>query len=242
MRRQYMPEVTVVIPVGPEQHHCRWLLEAVASVRRQSVQAAILLIDDMHGLDAVRYDQGHGDAVGSIDSGPYADCYIWDAPWHLGVAHAFNMGVSLMQTEWAIMLGADDVLEPDCVEQALEHVCQDPKEIQRITYYSLPLRYMDTGEEQIAACNAAMVSKYLWRETGGFPVESASGAPDAALLSMIWNSLYFRIRSVGERPLYNYRRHGMTDTASRGPWQGVILETRNLLTQQFKKPTWGRYS
>ena len=41
------------------------------------------------------------------------------------------------------------------------------------------------GEVQEAACNAAMVTQGLWRLTGGFPPETAVGAPDAALVSIM---------------------------------------------------------
>jgi len=41
-------------------------------------------------------------------------------------------------------------------------------------------------------------------------------------------------------PLYRYRTHPETDTARRGPWQRVILETRNLVTDLWERPTWGR--
>lgn len=231
--------VTVGIPVGPSASACAWLGEALASVHAQTVHAEVLLVDDMHGLPWQPLGSPETSQYGVYDKDQ--SVHVWRAPWRLGVAHAFNACVSLSRTPLTIMMGADDLLERDCVEQVVNAYMSTPLELRSLTYFSLPLRYMDTGEVQYEPCNAAAVTRELWQLTGGFPVESASGAPDAAFLSMIWNSDYFRIRSVAQHPLYHYRRHDATDTAGRGPWQGVILETRNLLTAQFSKPRWGRY-
>lgn len=241
-----MTDVTVVIPVGPSPHACRFLDEALRSVYVQTVFADVLLVDDMHGMShpfegnptpecarlhnfALDYRQFVRDSVS-----------LWRSPWRLGIPHAFNFGVALAPTEWVAMLGADDTMEPDAIEQALHRIRQDPPDVQSNTYYGFPVRYMDTGEEQSVPCGEAVVSKTFWRRTGGFPVESASGACDAAFLSSIWNSDEFHISMIGNRPLVNYRRHADTDTAGRSNWQSVILETRNLLTP-LRKPEWGRY-
>jgi len=178
--------------------------------------------------------------MANLDSWMVPSCNVWRSPWRLGIPHAFNFGVALAPTEWVAMLGADDTMEPDAIERALHYIRQDDPHVQANTYYGFPVRYMDTGEEQSVPCGEAVVSKTLWKRTGGFPVESASGACDAAFLSSIWNSDEFKITMLGARPLVNYRRHADTDTASRGNWQGVILETRNLLTP-LRKPEWGRY-
>lgn len=217
--------ISVAIPVGPSPDACRFLDEAIASVKAQTVLCNIILIDDMHGLDT-KYEE---------------IATIYRSPWRLGVAHAFNFGVALAPDDEVVLLGADDTLEPDAVAAYLECSGYDHPEVGFRTYYSLPVRYMDTGEVQFAACGAAVVSKQLWKMTGGFPPQSASGASDAAFLSSIWNSNEFMIKSVAQRPLYNYRRWEGTDTATLGPWQGVILETRGLLTP-LKKPVWGRYA
>lgn len=216
--------ISVAIPVGPSPDACRFLDEAIASVKAQTVPVNLLLLDDMHGLDPKYWESAE----------------IWRSPWRLGVAHAFNFGVALAPDDEVLLLGADDTLEPDAVAAYFECSSWDAPEVRDRTYYSLPVRYMDTGEVQFEPCGAAVVSKQLWRLTGGFPTQSASGASDAAFLSSIWNSHEFMIKSVAERPLYNYRRWEGTDTAGLGSWQGVILETRGLLTP-LQKPNWGRY-
>lgn len=241
-----MADVTVAIPVGPKREHSAYLRECLASVRAQTAPAEILLIDDMHGLleefdGWAVYPDHNMVTIADVQGGLLDGCSLYESPWRLGIPGAFNFGVALAQTEVVIMLGADDTLEPDAVESVIRQMREDGEDIAKRTYYGLPVRYMDTGEEQYVACNEAAVTKTLWRSTGGFPPESAVGACDAAFLSSIWNSDYFRIAIVGNKPLCNYRRHSATDTATRSvAWQGPILEVRNLLTP-LTPPQWGRY-
>lgn len=216
--------ITVLIPVGPNLSNRRWLDECIASVQAQTVSVnEILLVDDS------------GDPLRHLDR-EYTDYNInvWKSPWNLGVAHAFNCGVGVAKNKLVFMLGSDDTLEPSCVQECVEahaHVQQDD-----LAYYYVGVRYMDNGEEQTLPCNAAMITKPLWRMLGGFPVASASGAPDAALVSIMLRHYpnAGRLRPVRDgKTLYNYRRHGESDTASKGPWQGVILQTRDLVTAQW---------
>lgn len=236
-----MERITVVIPVGPEADACRWLDEAIASVRAQTHKDyQILLIDDMHNLPHVW--NKHGDVY---PKAPFHgdDIELWQAPWRLGVAHAFNAGVGLSTTECVLLLGADDTLDPEALEACAREYERTAANQRGSSYFALSVRYMDTDEVQTIPCGAAMVTKSLWRTTGGFAPETASGASDAALISTFWNrSDVMQLVPVGRPGLYNYRRHDRTDTASRGPWQGVILSTRDILTQLWEPPKWGRYS
>lgn len=222
--------VTIGIPLGPSLNACRWLPEALDSVRAQTVPVRIMLADDMHSGLEHDHDLGR-------------DVDVYETEWNLGVAQAFNHCVSVAPTDLVFMLGADDTLEPDCIERCLEAFDREIVD-RELGYYWVPLRYMDTGEQQALPCNAAMVHKNMWRATGGFPPETASGAPDAAFISRILGTPGFpaHLVQVGDKPLYNYRRHDATDTAGRQPWQRVILETRHILTKRWQKPEWGRYS
>ena len=214
--------ITVAIPLGPEPHYADFLDECLESVWSQTHKPdEVLIIDDMHGVVLE----------------PRPDLRVWRSPWRLGVAHAFNFGVALSKHELVFMLGADDRLLPDCLEKCIRTYEQFGKQD---GYYAVPVAYSD-GREQNVPCNAAMVTKGFWTRTGGFPVEAASGAPDAALMSiLLGNSDAGKIVMVGSKPLYWYRVHGNTDTAGRQPWQGVILQTRDLVTRLWKQPMWGR--
>lgn len=216
--------ITVVIPVGPYPANKRWLEEALLSVKKQTHKPdEILLIDDMADLSDVY--------LGSI-------CTVWRSPWRLGVAHAFNFGVALARNDLVFLMGSDDTLEPTCLERCYKEWQSNNKQD---AYYYTGITYMDDDEKQDLACGYALVTKGLWRKTGGFPVESAVGAPDAAFISILMvHHTGSLIKVAGGAPLVNYRRHNESDTAGRGPWQGAILETRDVLTSTWKKPEWPR--
>lgn len=236
-----MSGISVCVPVGPEQHHRRYLKECLSSVSRQTRPPHdVLIVDDMAGMPA-GLDHSNGYPVRT-----------WRSPWRLGVAAAFNCGVALADQELVLMVGADDWLEPECLEaclDAFQKQGEDP-----LCYYYLSVRYhaeegfsIPHGLEdgvQTLPCNAAMVSKKLWANTGGFPPETSSGAPDAALISilMVHKEAGQLIPVAEGNPLYNVRIHNGQDTCGRAPWQSVIIPTRNILTQLWKAPAWGRSS
>ncbi len=217
-------EITVVIPVGPSATHTQWLLEAIESVMNQGHKVdEILIIDDMAALPDLP-----------------EEVTVWQSPWRLGVAHAFNFGVALAKHDLIFFLGSDDTLEPDCIDYCLREYRQRKRPSD--TYFFVGVRYSDGRDNQFLPCAAAMVTKGLWRLCGGFPIETSTGASDAALVS-----IFMRNHGAGKylgvhkkKPLYNYRVHPGTDTANAKPWQGVILPTRDLVTAQWKPPKWGR--
>lgn len=228
------PRVTVAIPVGPLPIHREWLHEALDSVWAQTYgNTGGLIIDDMAGLDPSDYLDRSGESLLS-----------WvKSSWLLGVASAFNHGVALAKTELVFMLGADDWLEPTCIERCVQEYLGRPEERRDLGYYFTSVRYTDGREDQLLACNAAMVTKTLWRATGGFAPETGVGAPDAALISvlLVRPELADLIPvDSPERPLYNHRIHPGQDTAGRAPYQTAIHQVRDVLTRDWSAPKWGR--
>lgn len=212
--------ISVVIPVGPYPANKQWLRECIDSVLIQTLEPVdIVLVDDGARLDEEStWSRG-------------VDCVrIVKMPWRTGISHCFNYGVMFAYTDQVFMLGSDDTLEPTCLER-----CWEAYEATSRSdgYYSVPIRYMDTGEIQTIPCNAAMVTKGLWRKTGGFPIETALGSGDAALLSIMmvhYPELIKHVASAGGH-LYNYRRHPGIHTYKLGPWWSIVNETRNKLTE-----------
>lgn len=205
------------IPVGPSSANQRWLQDAIDSVYLQTYQVdEILLIDDMANLSI---------------QGPRIR--VHRNPWHSGVAHSFNFGVALAENDLVLMMGSDDLLEPECIEACLATY----HAIGRLDrYYWLDVQYMSNGEAQSIACNAAMVTKGLWRKTGGIPIESACGAGDAALLScLLAHKPQWMHRVQTDKPLYKYRDHAETDTIRRSSWMGIVVQIRNLVTEEWKE-------
>lgn len=215
------PNVSVVIPVGPSDANRRWLNEAVTSVLNQTYRPApdIVIVDDMAEMDPYMV--------------PRDLLTYWRSPWYLGVAHAFNIGIMVAPSDLVFMLGSDDSLEPDCIAECIETY---KERRDRDGYYYVGVRYTDTNELQEVPCHAAMVTKSLWRLTGGFPIESASGSPDAALISIIIGN-YPRAgrhwQVANGRPLYNYRRHSESFSGRAPYWQGIIMETRDHVTREW---------
>lgn len=217
--------------MGPYPENVKWLAECIESVRQQTFHpVCIVIINDM--CNPAKIDH----ALNTDNDDPMI-FRVHKYPWRLGVAHAFNFGVMVAPTECVFMLGSDDTLEPDCLERCMEAYDAE-KEFPG--YYWVPVRYMDDGLVQALPCNAAMVTKSLWKRTGGFPVEAVT-APDAALVSiMLRHPEAGTLIKVGDKPLYNYRRHPGTDTARHGAWLDITTRTRDLLTQEWKTPQWTR--
>jgi glycosyltransferase involved in cell wall biosynthesis len=246
-------KVTVGIPVGPAAHHAAYLRECIASVLAIPEKPDILIIDDMHGVEpeelglegAWRQHSRDLDcfwASGTTRDVVSQDVYRYETPWRMGVAQAFNLCVALAKTQFVLTLGADDTVETNVIS-AFTSACPMPlRDRALLTFWGLPVRYMDTGEVQTLPCNAAIVSRDLWRHTGGFSPEMGVGACDSMLLSiMIGNDPEAGdIRMVGEEPLYNYRRHDLTDTATRADFQGAIFAVRDALTSSWSPQTWRR--
>ena len=225
------PRVTVAIPVGPYPANQRWLHEAIASVFAQT-----------HKVDEIKLilDMAKEPLNINAEDDSYPPLSIYRSPWRLGVATAFNFGVALARNDLVFLLGSDDWLEPTCIEECVDAYSKVGRPEGK--YFSVGVRYSDDREDkdQYTPCGAAMVSKALWQRTGGFPLETASGASDAALISIFLGNKDAGTWHVvnPNRPLYNYRVHDGTDTAHRAAWQGVILQTRDLLTSGWKKPEW----
>lgn len=219
-----------MIPVGPYPENVKWLAECIESVCAQILKPEqVVFVNDMSSIDFSYFD--HRLWKSNIET------YWYDPPWRLGVGHAFNFGVRVAPTECVFMLGSDDTLEPDCLER-----CMEAYNVQKrfFGYYWVPVRYMDDGSVQALPCNAAMITKSLWKRTGGFPVEAVT-APDAALVSiMLKHPEAGMLIKVGDKPLYNYRRHPGTDTARHGAWLDITTRTRDLLTREWEPPQWTR--
>lgn len=211
--------ITVTIPVGPNPANIRWLSEALQSIATQSLwPAEILLIQDRETLEVSQ----------PPDSPPLR---IWKAPWRLGVAHAFNFGVALSDTPLTLMMGSDDRLLPECLAACWMAWREYPDPV---GYYHMNVLY-STGLMQGAPCNAAMVTKDLWKLTGGFPIESAVGMPDSILISMILaaQGKLGHLVPVPGGPYYYYRKHPETETEQRqNIWHGQAEAIRNIKTAE----------
>lgn len=243
--------ISVCIPVGPYPSNKRWLQECLDSVIAQSIPPnEIILIDDGAQLDKLdwlgvwpsEYSQW------SVTHTEYGEdetgCYptIYKMPWRTGVSHAFNYGIALSTEPCVFMLGSDDTLEPECLEKCLQAWLKMDK---KDGYYSVPIQYMnDPLGIQTAPCNAAMITKGFFHRTGGFPIQTAIGRGDSALLSICLKHnlpVYWvgHITGQDDKPLYNYRVHEGFWTAQAGRYHDELISIVNKLTEDYQDyPTW----
>lgn len=212
--------ITVVIPVGPYPANVRWLDEAIGSVADQlGYGDEILLVDDYARLKK------------------YNSHRIIRNPWRLGLVASFNIGIMSAINERVIMMGSDDKLLPGAL-QCCKATWDKYNNFK--AYYYMKVQY-DNGELQDLPCHAAMVTKSLWKHTGGFAPEMAIGAVDSMFISILLGAKgaagkLIPVESPG--PLYWVRRHVDQDTAGRGDFQGPIFTVRDSLTRNWVPPQW----
>jgi len=197
-------KVTVVIPVGPYAVYKRWLPECLESVRAQTHPAdEILIIDDMAGV---------GPSEGIIDG--LGNLRIWLTPWRLGDAGAFNCGVGLARNELVFLLSCDDTMESECLELC---VAEWEKHERRDAFYWVGAHIIGCEGETVAPDQAApfgnaMVTKELWRITGGYLPGAAIS--DWLYLQMLGSNFSDRCYSVASaKPLYSARSHSESITS-----------------------------
>lgn len=230
--------ISVTIPVGPRPSHRRWLFEALDSIAKQTEPPSEVIIIDDQAHITNRYGWLCTEFISEAAQGLNA-IRVETTPWLSGVAHAFNYGVAFAPTEHVIMMGSDDLLAPHAVRDCLDAIGKHGDEY---GYYWMDVEYMDTGETQALPCHAAMVTKGLWNLMGGFPVESAIGAPDTILVSMMLGSDLLNkhlIRVESATPPYKYRRHPESETGvNGGRFQGAVSAVRDYYTANWDFAHW----
>ena len=207
--------VSVIIPVGPKPHHREYLGEMLGSIEGQSLlpNEIILVNDGGPAIELVTW------LCGSMASKVFIREY--QQPWNVGMVACWNCGVGLAQNELVLLVGADDKLYGDCIEECL---MSWERERDPYGYYYLGVKYSD-GREQNTPCNAAMVTKTLWRHTGGIPAAAAVGAPDHIFLSMMIAASRkgltpMRILRISDDMLYWYRVGSQTES-TRNIWPAI---------------------
>ncbi len=225
--------ITVVIPVGPDPIYRQYLNDAIESVKQQTLPPnELLFIDDQARLPVgpTKWATAHGMII---------ERRVWKTPWLSGVAHSFNFGVALAAHDLVFMMGSDDRLEPHCLQDCIDAYHANGA---KPAYYYVDVKYSD-GPEQSAPCNAAMVHKEMWRASGGFPVESAVGAGDTMLISiLLTHKLAGQLYHVeSETPPYWYRKHDETYSRTRGSkFFAAVTPVRDTVTKLWTPPHWTR--
>jgi glycosyltransferase involved in cell wall biosynthesis len=223
-------QISVVLPVGPFPADQTYLGECIRSLACQTrTPAALIVVDDMAGVEA--------DFL-TVASWPIRDVRVHRNVWRLGCADSWNVGVALAPTEYVLLMGADDTLDSAGIAAAVDTIerSDDP-----LAWYWYAVKY-STGEEQDAPCNAAVVSKTLWRHVGGFPPEAGVGAPDALLISAMIGAKgrAGNLRRIAGGAHYWHRVHEGQDTRRTGKYWPEIISIRDKFTESWNPPAWSR--
>lgn len=214
--------ISIVVPVGPNPVYLDYLNDCLHSIHEQAdpYLDEIVIVDDMANLHGV----------------PYGECTLISNKWLLGCAASWNIGVAVARNEWCLLMGSDDKLLPDCLQVCramIERSDCDPN-----GYYGLTCQWSD-GNITDWLNNAALVSKSLWKLTGGFPLTASVGAPDALLISIMIRNLPQHLHQLNKgEPLYWVRIHDQQDTGLHGKFWPEIISIRDKETADWKQPEW----
>lgn len=231
--------ITIVIPVGPQPAYKAYLKDCIDSVTSQmEANDQIILIDDQAHLDYSNY--GTFVPWKEWAGEPWRDWpyQIYRTPWLIGCADGWNFGVSLSANNWILLMGSDDKLLPGCLAACREVISNKPDPL---GYYNFTC-VNDKGEEFDWFNNAAMVSKALWRYTGGYG-PSAFASPDGWLISIMYKHMPEHLHQLKHRtPLYWCRTHSEQDTLRMAAFfHGEVISIRNKETERFQpNPEWAQ--
>lgn len=221
--------ISVVVPVGPQPAYKKYLPECLESIRSQMTpKDEIVIVDDMAHLqeDTDWFNRWK----------PTTEQYICN-PWLLGCAASWNIGIARAKNAFCLLMGSDDKLLPGCLDACRKVISHKPDPL---GFYNLTIE-LSSGETTKVFNNAAMVSKFLWKYTGGFPLSAAVGAPDALLISMMLVHMPEHLHQLEDgKQLYWCRQHDNQDTQRMaGFFHSEVISIRDKETGRFKpNPDW----
>lgn len=227
-----MTGISIVVPVGPNPAYKEYLSECLDSIRSQmTLEDELVVVDDMAHVNYLIFPKG---TAWIPDNYKYVINH-----WLLGCAASWNIGVGVASNEFCILMGSDDKLLPGCLEACRKRISHKPDPL---GFYNLTIR-LSSGETTSVFNNAAMVSKALWRYTGGFPLSASVGAPDALLISMMLVHMKEHLHQLEEgKPLYWCRQHPNQETQrSAAFFHPEVISIRNKETARFMpNPEWAK--
>lgn len=222
--------ITVVVPVGPQPEYKQYLAECFSSICEQMLsEDEIIVIDDRAGLSDT-FIKSWGTKVRHYSN-----------DWLLGCADSWNRGVALAKNDLCLLMGSDDRLYPDCLDEIREaYLAYNYLD----AWYNLTIDITDGPDAGIHSVfnNAAAATRGLWRYLGGFP-PSGFAAPDALAISILMVHAPERLIQVKEgTPLYWCRHHNAQDTPRQaGAFNQQVIDIRNIETARFvPNPDWAR--
>lgn len=214
--------MSVVIPVANEPRYLELLPEALKSIHENKwwPDELVLIMDGFN--KPLAYDRKNVEV-------PITEQYLIARG---GVPNAFNTGIEVARNEAVFMMGCDDLLKEECIYRLWSEYERWNK---KDAFYWLDVEY-ENGEKQELPCGHALVTKKFWHWVGGYSIYTAQGACDAALCSVLMKhhpELLIQVKTP-TGPQFVCRRSLDSYTGRSQPWQGVILETRHILTDTWQ--------
>lgn len=218
--------ISVVVPFSDNPRYLELLPEAIESIFQQiDLPDEIVLVADGFKRPC---------AIKGLWTNEHVNLGVVITETYLvvrgGVPNAFNTGVEVARNQLVLMMGCDDLLKPTCVNSCWNTYVKHCKD----ALYYLDVEYDPGGETQSLPCGHALVTKRFWHWVGGYSINTAQGACDAALCSVLLKhhpELLIRVET--DKPEFICRTSLDSYTGRSQIWQGVILETRRILTDTW---------
>lgn len=193
-------DVTVIIP---SYNYADYLPDAIESALNQTVKPyRVIVIDDGSSDNSVEIAQ------------KYKGVEVV-AKKNEGVILTKNLGIKMASTSWILFLDADDVLEPNYIEEMLHEAKKRPTDVvycdmEYIGSKSGVFRAIEFSVDKLTEGNfihnSSLINCSLIKSTGGFKPEMKGGYED-------WE-LYLSLAEAGASFAYcrdthlKYRQHG----------------------------------
>jgi glycosyltransferase involved in cell wall biosynthesis len=222
--------ITVVIPCF---NYGKFILEAVASIKSQTIKNVEIVIVDANSNDK------HTESVLKKIKLSGIKVFFLKKPTLVGSAR--NFGISNVNTKYVCCLDPDDILEPTYIEKALYYL-----EIFNLDIVSTSVQLFGLKSEkwsviknptldhilkanQVATC--AIFTKKIWNQVNGY-FDYGKGAMHVAEDWDFWIRCLAngaRVRNINEEYLLRYRKHSSSSLSQEEGVPGYMEQLARII-------------
>lgn len=227
--------VTVILPIGPEEAHTRWLPQCLDSLNSQTMHAFVQVIDDAPQQDRSDHIRAQ------LGTRLHLPWNLWVSPWPLKDSGAINVGVGLTRTPFFFFLSCDDWIMPNCLEQCLlEH--RRVKDALGFYWPSLDYVHVDDGDRlelvRLPTIHA-MISVDLWKRIGGIPHQGFLGHGDTFVMNVMLSHFKDNFHAVDNYTgLYKHRQYATQTNNKDRTYIYPIEIAREIYLREWQPMVW----